>query len=56
MKKASREADERILAMLRLADRGYPSTSIGKHYGLTAPAVRVIIGRVYRDLRASEAA
>ena len=53
---ASREADERILAMLRLADRGYPSPDIGRRFGLDGSAVRVVIGRVYRALRASEAA
>jgi DNA-binding NarL/FixJ family response regulator len=53
---ASREADERILAMLRLSDRGYPSPDIGKRYGLDGASVRAVISRVYRALRASEAA
>jgi hypothetical protein len=42
--------------MLRLSDRGYPSPDIGKRYGLDGASVRAVISRVYRALRASEAA
>ena len=51
---ATRESDERILAMLRERDRGLTSVQIATAYGMTGSAVRTVFQRVDRDLAASE--
>jgi len=51
----TREADERILEMLTMWDRGWTSPQIGDRFGLTQHAVRSIINRIKHDLEASEA-
>lgn len=52
--RATREADERLLAMLALRDRGVRSPEIGEQFGMRSNAVRTLFQRIERDLAASE--
>jgi hypothetical protein len=52
--RATREADERLLAMLRFRDLGLNSQQIGRRFGLRQNVVRTLFQRIDRDLSKSE--
>lgn len=51
---ATRDDDERVLAMLRERDRGLTAVEIGAAFGTSGSAVRMAFHRVDHDLAASE--
>ena len=53
--RATREDDDRLLAMLAYRDRGEDSPTIGARFGMKANAVRTIFQRIDRDTEMAEA-
>jgi len=47
---ADREADEQVLDMLHLRDRGWTHKQIGEKYGMTKSAVIGLLWRINKEM------